>query len=554
MAGAALSLLLLALTACSRSPSQCSAEAAGGHGCRRRSAARSRVRSVRRPDGGGQDRRGAGAGRGLHRAPGGARRRRRQGRRPPLRHRPASLRDHAAPGAGQRRPRHRPAPPERSRAGPARGGGATGPGQPRPRHRAARERAHPGAALSHAARQGADRRRAVRPAQDEHDRAGRHGAGRPGGPGEAKAALGAARAAIENARATIRADEAAVETVTHPARLHEHPLSARRAYGTVRGPRGQPGRPVRLDAAGDGLHARSDVRQLQRERARGAVRVATAGHQARGAPALTITLPDDSHVPTVGGSTSSTAPWIRGRAPSRCARRSRTRSGMLQPGQYARLRVLLEERPDALVVPQAAIQESQGSASLFVVGPDQTVQARTVRMGPRFGPLWVVEEGLKPGEDVVVKGLQQVRAGMRVEPTVEALPAATGRLTARCSSTSSSTGRSSPRCSPSSSSWPARWRSRSCRSRMFPEITPPQVEVTATYPGASAEVVEDTVTTPIEQQVNGVEDMIYMSSRSGNDGTMTPHRDVRGRHRPRHRRGERAEPRRHRPGRSCPPT
>jgi hydrophobe/amphiphile efflux-1 (HAE1) family protein len=56
---------------------------------------------------------------------------------------------------------------------------------------------------------------------------------------------------------------------------------------------------------------------------------------------------------------------------------------------------------------------------------------------------------------------------------------------------------------------------------MFPEITPPQVVVQATYPGASAEVVEQTVTTPIEQQVNGVEKMIYMSSRSGSDGTMT---------------------------------
>jgi hydrophobe/amphiphile efflux-1 (HAE1) family protein len=54
----------------------------------------------------------------------------------------------------------------------------------------------------------------------------------------------------------------------------------------------------------------------------------------------------------------------------------------------------------------------------------------------------------------------------------------------------------------------------------YPEITPPQVVVQATYPGASAEVVEQTVTTPIEQQVNGVENMIYMSSRSGSDGTM----------------------------------
>src|SRR5262245_61319533 len=55
----------------------------------------------------------------------------------------------------------------------------------------------------------------------------------------------------------------------------------------------------------------------------------------------------------------------------------------------------------------------------------------------------------------------------------------------------------------------------------FPQIQPPQVVVQATYPGASAEVVEQTVTTPIEQQVNGVQNMIYMSSRSGSDGTMT---------------------------------
>src|SRR5215469_13993667 len=53
----------------------------------------------------------------------------------------------------------------------------------------------------------------------------------------------------------------------------------------------------------------------------------------------------------------------------------------------------------------------------------------------------------------------------------------------------------------------------------FPEITPPQVVVSATYPGASAQVVADTVTTPLEQQINGVPGMIYMSSISANDGS-----------------------------------
>ena len=55
----------------------------------------------------------------------------------------------------------------------------------------------------------------------------------------------------------------------------------------------------------------------------------------------------------------------------------------------------------------------------------------------------------------------------------------------------------------------------------FPEITPPQVVVSANYPGASAEVVADTVTTPLEEQINGVEGMTYMSSASSNDGSST---------------------------------
>jgi membrane fusion protein (multidrug efflux system) len=134
---------------------------------------------------------------------------------------------------------------------------------------------------------------------------------------------------------------------------------------------------------------------------------------------ITITLPDDSVYPhkgrlnfvdrAVDPRTGTLALRVAFPNPER----------LLQPGQYVRLRVLLEERAGALLVPQAAVQESQGSASVFVVGQDQTAQARPVQMGPRAGSLWVVENGLKPGEQVVVKGLQQLRSGMPVEPTLE---------------------------------------------------------------------------------------------------------------------------------------
>ena len=53
----------------------------------------------------------------------------------------------------------------------------------------------------------------------------------------------------------------------------------------------------------------------------------------------------------------------------------------------------------------------------------------------------------------------------------------------------------------------------------YPEITPPTVQVACNYPGANAQVVADTVAAPIEQQVNGVEDMLYMSSQCSNDGS-----------------------------------
>ncbi|HEV3218001.1 MAG TPA: efflux RND transporter periplasmic adaptor subunit [Vicinamibacterales bacterium] len=96
------------------------------------------------------------------------------------------------------------------------------------------------------------------------------------------------------------------------------------------------------------------------------------------------------------------------------------------PGQFGRVRVRTAERTQALLVPQKAVQEVQGQQSVLTLGPDNTVALRSVVTGDRVDQRWIVEQGLKPGEPVIVEGLQKVRPGARVTPrpyTDRTLPA-----------------------------------------------------------------------------------------------------------------------------------
>ncbi|MBI1818490.1 MAG: efflux RND transporter periplasmic adaptor subunit [Deltaproteobacteria bacterium] len=88
----------------------------------------------------------------------------------------------------------------------------------------------------------------------------------------------------------------------------------------------------------------------------------------------------------------------------------------LRPGQYAKVRAVIESRPGALLVPQRAVQEIQGTYQVAVVGADNKVAMRTVKPGPRVGNLWVIDDGLKSGERIVSEGLQKVRDGVTVSP------------------------------------------------------------------------------------------------------------------------------------------
>jgi RND family efflux transporter MFP subunit len=90
---------------------------------------------------------------------------------------------------------------------------------------------------------------------------------------------------------------------------------------------------------------------------------------------------------------------------------------LLRPGQYARIRALTGYLPKASLVPQAAVNQQQGTYQVTVVGADNHAQLRTVEVGPRVGTLWVITSGLKPGERVVAVGADKAKEGEVVNPT-----------------------------------------------------------------------------------------------------------------------------------------
>jgi membrane fusion protein (multidrug efflux system) len=89
---------------------------------------------------------------------------------------------------------------------------------------------------------------------------------------------------------------------------------------------------------------------------------------------------------------------------------------VLRPGQYGKIRAVIRIEKGALLVPQPAITELQGSYQADVVGPDGTIAIRQVKVGDRIGTMWIIQEGLKPGERVVAQGQQALRPGMIIQP------------------------------------------------------------------------------------------------------------------------------------------
>jgi RND family efflux transporter MFP subunit len=89
---------------------------------------------------------------------------------------------------------------------------------------------------------------------------------------------------------------------------------------------------------------------------------------------------------------------------------------ILRPGQYGRVRVETGMKKGALLTPQSAVAQSQGSYQVAIVASDRKVSMRAVKPGQTVGTMWIIDEGLKPGEQVVVEGLQRVKEGSLVTP------------------------------------------------------------------------------------------------------------------------------------------
>lgn len=126
--------------------------------------------------------------------------------------------------------------------------------------------------------------------------------------------------------------------------------------------------------------------------------------------------------------------------------------GLLKPGLFTRVRFVAKEATNVLLVPQAAIQQLQGTQSVFVVGPDNKVQQRTITTGATVNNMLIVSSGLQAGDQIIVQGTQKVQPGMTVRAQVEPEQIPSSPAIAENSGTENSGAENSGKPAPSQSS------------------------------------------------------------------------------------------------------
>ena len=93
-------------------------------------------------------------------------------------------------------------------------------------------------------------------------------------------------------------------------------------------------------------------------------------------------------------------------------------SNIIRPGQFARVKIKAQEIEDALMVPQKSVTELQGKFSVFIVGPENKIENKTIELNGKKGRYYIVSQGLNANDKVVIEGLQKIRTGLVVKPKV----------------------------------------------------------------------------------------------------------------------------------------
>ncbi len=240
------------------------------------------------------------------------------------------------------------------------------------------------------------------------------------------------------------------------------------------------------------------------------------------------------------------------------------RDGLYTPGLYARVQLQSGQARPRLLVDDRAIGTDLGNQFVYVVDKDHKVEYRKVSTGALFDGLRIVDSGLDASDVVIVNGLQHVRPGAEVNPQkvamqyrlddndkalVDANPATPPALIhddEHIALPRSRRHRRQEQAFAGLTPTPMKNIAQFFVNRPimaavlsllfvitgsiaviqlpnseYPEVVPPTVVVHASYPGANPKVIAETVATPLEEQINGVEGMLYTSSQATSDGALT---------------------------------
>jgi membrane fusion protein, multidrug efflux system len=147
-----------------------------------------------------------------------------------------------------------------------------------------------------------------------------------------------------------------------------------------------------------------------------AKRVERTGNAGQAAPPVEIVLADGTLYPHPGKFSAVDREVDQQTGTIRLAALFPNPNNILRPGGFVRVRVTVRNISGALLVPQRAVNELQTSDEVAVVNGDDKVEIRSVKVGDKVGSLWVIEDGIKPGDRVIVEGAQKVRDGQLVKP------------------------------------------------------------------------------------------------------------------------------------------